>query len=169
MVKKSIQYYFLNKKKKSIFRKVEYVDFGNIKRVAILFDYKESKDKKIVELINILAKNNIKSNAISYLQGDFDNIVREDIVCFSDDDFNIIGVVKDKRIKAFLDTEYDILFDLRDCENVISDYIHSMIRRKFSICYISSLIDNDIIVEAKNDMTFFSQNILEYLSKLKKA
>jgi hypothetical protein len=140
-----------------------------VKKAAILFDYTVSKEKKIREFITILGESNIDAKGISYLQEDLDNILREDMVCFRDSDFNIIGVVKDGVINDFLDAEYDILFDLRDSENVVSDYIHGMVRRKFSVCNNASLKDNDIVIDTKNDITFFSQNIIKYLSKLKKA
>lgn len=169
MVKKSIQYYFLNKKKQSRSKKAEYVDLSNVKRAAILFDYTVSQEKKIREFIGILGESNIDSKAISYLQEDLDNILREDMICFRDNDFNLMGVVKDGGINDFLSAEYDILFDLRDSENVVSNYVHGLIKRKFTVCYNGSLEDNDMIIEAKNDITFFSQNILEYLRKLKKA
>lgn len=169
MVKQSIQYYFLNKKKQSVSKKVEYVDLSNVKKAAILFDYSVSKEKNVREFMRILEESNIDSNAISYLQEDLENILREDMVCFRDNDFNLLGVTKDKAVLDFLDEKYDILFDLRESTNVVSDYMHSKVERKFSVCYNASLKNNDIIVEAKDDIAYFSQNILKYLRKLKKA
>lgn len=169
MVKQSIQYYFLNKKNISTVRKSEYVELENIRKVAILFDYSIAKEKLIRDFILRLSESNIYSSTASYLQIEADNILKEDIVYFRDTDFNVIGVTKDIALNRFLEEEYDVLFDLRENVNIVSDYIHRSVKRKFSVGNNIEIDVNDITFGATDSFTSFSKNIIEYLRNLKKA
>jgi len=169
LVKQSIQYYFLNKKKSYFAGKGEYISFNDIRKVAILFDYNPTKENLVRGFIAKLTEINIFCSVASYSQVESNSILREDLVYFKDSDFNIVGVSRDASLTRFLECEYDVFFDLRDQESVVSDYVHRIIKRKFSVGNNTSIRVNDITFDTANDITSFSNNIIEYLRNLKKV
>lgn len=169
MVKQSVQYYFLNKKNNYSQREVEYVCYGDIKKLAILFDYDPSKEKMLRTFVSKLAEDGIACSVASYSQIESDYILREDLVCFRDSDFNIWGASKDNILNRFLEQKYDVLIDLRDKENVVSNYVHRSVKRKFSISNRKYIAGNDIVISEANDIESFTERIIGYLRNLKKA
>lgn len=149
-------------------RKGEYVEFGSIKNAAILFDYNDSNERLIRSFIGKLYENGINSSVAAYSQIEIDTILREDFVYYRDRDFSIVGKIRDKGLVKFLESEYDILFDLRDDSNIVSDFIHRSINRKFSVGTIIGGCENDIVINTEKDIVSFTQNIIEYLRNLKK-
>ncbi len=147
----------------------EYCGFDEIKKVAILLDYSGENEKIVRELMGRLSSMNIFCAVASYFQGKSGSILREDFVYFSDRDINVMGVPKDAALSRFLDCEYDVLFDLRDKACVVSDYVHRSVKRKFSVGNNTSIEVNDITFNTANDISSFSNNIIDYLKKLKKA
>lgn len=169
LVKQRIQHYFINKRNGDKSNKAEYVDFGDITKVAVLFDYTPSNEKAIRNFIEGLSEYNISSSVASYSKKESGTLLREDFVNFGEKDLNVIGNVKDSSLIGFLGKEYDVLFDLRDNADIISDFVHSKIRRKFSVGNNKGIETNDITITDSNDINSFTENIIDYLRNLKKA
>jgi hypothetical protein len=168
LVRQRILYYFLNKKKSCSIKEGEYVGFDKVKRVAILIDYNPVNEKQLRNFMANLNDMKISCKIASYAPGKIESIFREDFVYFRDSDFNIMGVSKDASLDRFLEQEYDVLFDLRDKDNIVSSYIHSSIKRKFSVGNSSCIEGNDIYINTANDISLFLNNIINYLQNLKK-
>lgn len=121
--------YLLSKKVDKRVRHKEFHNLDSAQRVGILFQSHEPKDQLMVkEFVNRLKKYNIQAEVLGWIDSDTfpDYSIGQQILYFCRKDVNWWGKPLNAEVDNFIQTKFDILFDLSPQNN-------------HALCYVSHL------------------------------
>ncbi|MGM0621337.1 MAG: DUF6913 domain-containing protein [Bacteroidota bacterium] len=163
-----IAYYTLNKKIKAAKRQVELPHPDQIRKVGVVW----RPDEKA---------------AFQYLHDYFtrDKVIFRNICVYKDHagvaadtsiitskDLNWLGLPKPGPIDDFIETQFDVLFNIALEQNLVLDYITSLSRASFKIGWSpqkSNFFDLNINIPGKQDALYLAQQQIYYLAQLNKT
>lgn len=163
-----IAYYTLNKKIKAAKRQVELPHPDQIRKVGVVW----RPDEKA---------------AFQYLHDYFtrDKVIFRNICVYDDHagvaadtsiitskDLNWLGLPKPGPIDDFIETQFDVLFNIALEQNLVLDYITSLSRASFKVGgspQKSNFFDLNINIPGKQDALYLAQQQIYYLAQLNKT
>lgn len=150
-------------------RKV-FVDNSKAKSLGILFNIDEVDDfESFRQLGNYLKirPNRVKIIAFSPTETDKPNFWE---VCFNPKDIGWKGVIKNIELKAFLDTEFDVLISYYSSEELELKFLTGVSRAKFKIGILQADVRmNDLIIKTNmSEFNVFKKEVFKYLNILNK-
>lgn len=163
-----IAYYTLNKKIKAAKRQVELPHPDQIRKVGVVW----RPDEKA---------------AFQYLHDYFtrDKVIFRNICVYKDHagvaadtsiitskDLNWLGLPKPGPIDDFIETQFDVLFNIALEQNLVLDYITSLSRASFKIGWSPqkrNFFDLNINIPGKQDALYLAQQQIYYLAQLNKT
>ena len=146
----------------------DFVPFSDIKEAIIFFNSESQSESHIIKYYRILSSYGINTKMLCYSQ-DID-IAKMDmrIIYINDNDISFSGNFKDNALDEHLNKQYDVLFDLRNSNNVQSRYIQKIISSKFLVACSNDLEDIDLLIDTKGEVEDFVDNSIEFLVRIAK-
>jgi hypothetical protein len=163
-----IAYYTLNKKIKAAKRQIELPRPDQIRKVGVVW---QPDEKAAFQFLHdyFTRKQVIFRNICVY--EDHAGVPEETSIITSKD-LNWMGLPKPGPVDDFINTEFDVLFNIALEQNRVLDYITALSRAKFKIGWSaqkSNFFDLNINISGKQDALYLAQQQIYYLAQLNKT
>lgn len=169
LLKKKIQSYILKYKVDRISNVKSFVAFDNLKNVLFFCDSATMRDKDVIEFKKLLSSYNIDVSLLVYIPEVHIEDVDIKFALIRDIDISYKGEVLGNDLETVFSAEYDLLFDLRTENNIISDYIAKRIHSRFILGCNDKLDGLDMLISTEGRIRTFMESSIEFLKKLKKS
>lgn len=164
-----IRDYILKSKTSKIKHSKGFVSFENIKKLIIFCDASVAENPEIANLYKLFSSYDISCTMLAYMPKMSIEDTKANFVYIRDMDISIKGDFLDNSLNSIYLCNYDVFFDLREKNNVISDYLAKRIKSRFVVGCNSELKGPDLLISTNGDIRVFKNSSIEFLKKLKKS
>lgn len=169
LLKKKIQSYILKYKTDRISNVKNFVAFDDLKNVLFFCDSVTIVNKDVIDFKKMLTSYNIEVSLLIYIpEVEFED-VNTQFSLIRDMDISYKGEIDGNLLNNVFSKEYDLLFDLRTENNIISDYLAKRINSRFVLGCSEKLNGLDMLISTNGKIRTFMESSIEFLKKLKKS
>jgi hypothetical protein len=167
-IRSVIQEYILKSKTKKTKHIKEFLSFDEIKNVIVFCDATVDI-AELVKFSNLLSSHNIYCTLLSYRPKLRIEDTKPSFVYVRDMDITIKGDFLDNSLNNLYSCDYEVCFDFREKNDIISDYLATRIKSNFIVGCNKNLKGLDFVISTEGDISAFKEASIEFLKKLKKS
>lgn len=167
--------YFLSQRVLKTSRQKEFHNLESAQRIGIMFQSNEQQDQNIVKkFVSKLQKHNIEVDILGWIDDDTlpDYSIGQQILYFCRKDVNWWGKPQNTDVDKFVQTKYDILFDLSWEKTPALCYVSHLSQAACKVGYYSSenkQLDLMFNTEEPFSMEQLMEHSISYLTLIKKS
>ena len=155
--KQKIAKFNLNKRLKHLNRQVRTYNFNTAQTVGILFNSPDNESfESVKEFLSFISQQNIKVIALGYVPAKKvpeNFLLRKGINFYCTKDLNWYCKPKNEIVEQFIQSKFDILFDLSIKDYFTINYVGSLSNASFKIGKQSENSYHDLVFDIKSNCT----------------
>ncbi len=162
----------LRKALKELDRKVTPCSFSKAQKIGVTFVVNSEEElKQIKEAIKIISKSQAEIVALGYIphkKPEDYYLSQKGLNFFSNKDTDWLYRPKTEQVKEFMETPFDMLFDLGSAHLYPMQYILELSRAKFKIGWFGESEPFDFMMNMKKEqgIAYFCEQAITYLTNL---